>query len=111
VTDPDILAHMTREQLAIAVVDRDAELARQAEAAGEIFDALAVNARHIVLLVGEIERMQGRTPWGSANEKRSAVRETKKIEARALHAAGWTIPQIMAKLGRSRRSVESYLRD
>ena len=50
-------------------------------------------------------------PWTTANRARSAAARERATEARALHADHWTVDQIMAKQGKTRRTVEGYLKE
>lgn len=62
---------------------------------------------HIERLVAALEQQ----PWGLANLKRSATKERKKAEARALQAAGKKNYEIAHAIGRTEKSVRSYLAD
>ena len=85
--------------------NRDEEYARKMEDVA--FNATANLLRTIEAgkkLAARVEK-----PWSPANDKRSRTRELKKAEAKRLRADGQTIPQIVKAIGRSRRTVETYL--
>ena len=90
------------------------DLWRKALRAAE--DAAFNNARAVLQLIDELDQLaaelERRPPskWEDANRARLDAARLRGIEARALHAQGQTVAQIMARLGKSRRTVEGYLK-